>query len=517
MGIFNESPSILLFVLVLFYLSAILLIDVVIRLLYLKEKITEKNIVTSKKVRLILLTFSILSVTVFFGLYKPYIPLTPIVPDYVTVISSIVIGFLIYILLLNLIKILLKNKIIKIKNSHYQVKNHTKYCFFTFIILIIASLFSYQSTLLINQNDHVILQNTASSNDFSKLAYVITSKNSVSLVVRDLNNGNTSIFSLCNSQKWCLRNSNINQEYKLNFYDKNTILISNDEILNSIKKVYYFDLNEKEIINEFDFKLGYIQKILAINSSLYYVSSFNNASVQLENIFTHEIFNFQLMDPQIKSISDLTISPDFTKIAVYYLSNNSIPKINYYTISNLKTTLVNTTTLYFNYEWFHFLPWTEQSAVYFSYFRLDFGSGTKLSYFNYTSNDSNSINAISTKLWITNINPKESIFTTLSPLRIYSYTNSTIKLLQDSTFYLDNADNSISKIISIKGSSLVLLNYNISTNSLKQKTLDISLLEKDYSIFNYLELLTLISTLIVGIATISFIVKDATEYSKYNS
>ena len=148
----------------------------------------------------------------------------------------------------------------------------------------------------------------------------------------------------------------------------------------------------------------------------------------------------------------------------------------------------------------HFLPWINSSIINFYLRNYTY---TQLKSFNYSSQSFNVISDINTSLTITKMNNFQNEFVTERPVQLYSFKNSHLDLLLNTTYDTSIWDDSFSRAIGFNFDSVILFDYDSNTNTMiSNRILFKSMTRDTKQLLNLINYFNLISTIVSFIAII---------------
>ena len=384
-----ESMSILEIISLLFYLLGIFLIVISV-----KENFFSRRTYPSRKFRVLLLIFSIVSIIYFFGLFHDsFLDFDPSInPLWITLFLSIIAGGIIYFVILKVLLFIIGEG--KIRNPELKLRDpeidKTKLFSFIFLILICMGLFSYETNMIVQQNTYQIENNsTTTSSDFSKISYLVVKNNKPYLVIRNLQNiNNYSIYSLSNLP--CRSTSNLYNcdyinprpdTYVLKYYDKqNTIFIIPTDL--SVTNFFAFNLTSKSLTDYYDWVNCNPD---VIQSTILYgclVSNNNGSSLMFYENYTTSLANMTL--PNSHYSLSYEFSPDHSKLVEFSLNKFTNEKILYFDIYNVNNySAVNIFNQSFNISDSYInilssklgiIKWTDNNSIAYFYYQNDTSS-----------------------------------------------------------------------------------------------------------------------------------------------
>lgn len=424
----------------------------------------------------LLLMFSILFASFYSTVYHPPHPALPVSKNmFFILVESVVLGCIIFIVFTVIIHF---TKNFKRKENSLP---GTRYAILILFIFILFAIFSFQSTqILSSSNEYNIFTPGYSKNGYeegrvheilnengSMIAYITYHSNTKSyLVVNDLNNGHSAIYSLCYTNSTCLDFSSI---LSLSFYNNSVILITyNKPFINNPMQIYMMNLRTKVLTL-------IASNIISIGAFCTFKDTFVYSDIG--KIFFLNIFSSSINSTTINGnkgiINDrYAITPDCAHFA-FLNSNNTlefskIPNINNsLTIPQTNIPISNLSDIGFAH--FHFiLDQQNPSIIYYSDFNNNF---TQLFYYNFTSEQSKLICNLPEGNWITMVNSNESYFSTKNPFEIYSFKNSQIQLLSKNLGISELWNFNGSKTAVWQNNTLFLETYSYDTNILSKKTI----------------------------------------------
>ena len=478
-----------------------------------------------KIVQILLLLYSVALLLLFFGFYQPYISISPITPIYETIIKSVIVGGILYLILSRIVKVLYFNTELNQRNTIFYLKNPLKYSLFILIILCLSTLFSSQSVLVV-KNDEFSINNSQGtiSPDFSKVAFIAQNNHGQYLYVKDLTKSYVNIYQLCSwtnnrENGWCPNS------FPLKFYNDNTIFFYS---INGTEKMFVlsYNLNQKKFTN--DFQLPFYNQglnshnFVMINSTLFLLSIIwgfcqnGSCPLQLTNINTQQSLSVTMPIPQTNKTSlvvdseEFMIDSSFNNLAVRFATRwgygPRVQYIDFFKINNFKLELLqsfNASPSYGLFSTFHFLSWDSNNSVLnFSWYNSSY---TKVESFNFENSTYKTVLEVQKGLDITDIDTTNSYLFSGPVTRIYSFTNSQVNLIQNTSFHTLFSDISLNKIVASdnSGSKTVLLSYQPKTNNLRREN---TIAFYDHSFDSNLKILKIINILIESATMITFFI-----------
>lgn len=520
----------------MFFLTGIILIVSLFRsnILSNTENINY-SIHPSRKLKFILLLYSIISIVPFFGLIQSYIPIQPVIPFYQTFVLSFIIGGIIYLVLLQLLLVLIKFTSIKTKTKSIKISKSMKDSMFFLLILILSMTFTNQSMITVKdeaifpmQPEHTFYSRNLNtynqiSPDLTKLASIIHRANSNEpfLLIEDIPTSITNIYSLCSTKQFCLNSSSIYNlqkspypYYSLKFVNDTTIYIfcykniDNDYYYNPIT-TFVFNLPKKQITAKYELNVLSPFNSLSIYSKPYVGTVLTNRTnflgVNITDCLTQENALLNVVNTVLvssPSYSIFSISPDFSRLAlVTFVNNTNYLSIFRISANNLillsKIELQNLP----NVDNFHFIQW-DSSNLFYNYGNKGYNNLTAPFTIvgQYNTSSKHLIQYYYTSyLDIQSINTQQGMFQTYyenGETRFFSLTNNTVETLQtipvDPIFEAKGLNFIVGQD---SGNSLELFTLNNATHLLKaEKTLFVYYQVADVNAMNVLVQATLVLT-----------------------
>ena len=436
----------------LFYLVGICLIILILKRHLDNEKVDEdeKKYDFNKKLKFLIYFFLVLFTSMFVGLYNtPYINLTPLPSLLEVLLISTIIGSISFALIVLVINFSIK-KFDVLKKPYFK----TKFSCLALIIFICFSIFTYQPYNITQNSNYYISSNAIVSQDFTEVAYGISSNINLSVSYLVVTNLTTKIPSFYNLLFQSL----------MGFYNDSIIIYeAGSEGLNS------FNLLTGKVNPYSNYPVFYINSNSKFKIATVQPPDFNttgNATLFLGDYLeplnhTYELISLSNFTTRVGGVQ-LDISPDLSKVV---LINRDY--FYFYTINGLNSTFLKSLEVpLFQYsDYFNFVPWSDPSVLYFS----DSNSSlTELYSFNFTSLNFQEVANVNRFISIAAVNEKLSLFVTTGPVEIYSYKNSQAYLEQTTEYGRCVWDNNINRSILSDANKIIISNFDAKTNQIHQ-------------------------------------------------
>ena len=416
-----------------------------------------------------LLMFSILLVSVFFGLYRPVFLTFTSIPSFLfLILEGIIIGLPLFLFFRQGLIYLYKFQTINcktLKNLH-----RFKYSIFILSIFLLSMIFSYQAISNVNSNSYAIDSRSVTvSDDFTEIAYIVFHNTLPYLVIRNLQNKNSvTMYSLINIPCTDFFDSSkckfqINSDYTLKFFmNKNIILITGNSP-NSYSYMFYisqqkitevFNLNNNEFYGTDYLYLDLSSSNVRFTSTLYNTpNSSNSGLIYLFTLTPNNYFNISktILLPNItlastlpsqidKNTIDYSFSEDLTKLAFLYFTAPSIMSLNFYNINNNSSALLaNQSFAINNFNSFqvHLIKWSSDFSKFF--YSYDNGNSTFVDAFNFSNSSIYQVCKLSGSYTIVDIDDSASFIVGNQPFAVYEVQNpgKKIKDLQNTDAYFN--------------------------------------------------------------------------------
>ena len=469
------------------------------------------------QLKIFLFLFSFVFASIFTQLYRP---LTITFNQNSSLIDSLVlfliIGSISYLTLNNIIKYLLDKDTENIKR-----KTIYNYSVFILSILLFSTIFATQSLGVISSNEYQISEDNIRAmeitSDFSELIYLVQHSQANYLVDKNLETGKTTVYSLCEKGSVQVNGFFPDIDLCISYYsdigklwfsqqDKKVFI----EVLGSYRSIYVFDLNKGKFVDVYPYAFYYNYKPVFWNNSLYIASESYINQTSYIHYWNHYVDYFiPFAYPNNTELNSFSVSPDLSKLTIAFTSySSSKPScfINFYNLIDLKPVLIRNITIPDNYFSsarslaISYDGWNDNSTILY-YTLYNYKNSTIFS-FNYENSLNTKILGYKTFYRPFSISKDNSLLVLNNPMQVYSL-NSEPNLLVTKNFNFTLWDSSYSQLIALDQGRIKLMSYIKETHLLnEEKILDSSFSDKDLYIYDVIQYLLTISTVIALVITI---------------
>ena len=433
--------------------------------------------------RIILLLFSIISVSILFGTYQNNSPFYPEVSIFTILIKSIIFGAILFFILSFILKFFITHFIIHESKKGFYLFRITK-TIFIILILTITAFHTTEAYIMVNNDNHQVLKQYgfAFSYDSSELSYLEQYSGNTYLIIQDLNSSTSKLFELCstpatNNQGLCYY---IN-EYPgfIKFYNESLIFIVS-ELDPSGLYLFVYNLYSKLIVDSFNIEFNFFSwyqemeffehSFIRVNSTLMFASfnqiEANHTSIHLMDYFSNLQFDIILNQSINSPIIDYFLSSDLSILAIYCGTFINFYKITNHTAnlaSNIGLDYISSLNNYFSIS----QSINDPQVICYSYFTNIYDK-TLVMMYNFTNSQSKQILMLSDSAILISVNSQKWLFTMYNIYQINTIQESNPSYTRKAISYgfISNHQNTL--FVIYNENMYYLSSYNTQTDSFDQ-------------------------------------------------